>query len=366
MNVVFRCDASIKIGTGHVMRCLSLADALLSKGSSTHFICRAHDGNLSKLIRQRGHRCTVLTQGDSTVSINTKGSLPPHSEWLGTDWLSDAKETVSVISERQVDWLIVDHYAIDVCWETKLRPSCKKLLVIDDINDRKHDCNLLLDQNLDCSSNKYSGLLPDKTKLLCGPKFALLRPEFANMRSYSLARRKVPQLKHILITMGGVDQNNVTGIVLNVLNKLDLPCDLSITVVMGPHAPWYDKIKNQSASMKVQCRVISNVDNMSQLMANSDLAIGAAGSTSWERCCLGLPSIIFVVAENQRIIASALSDANVALVVDENTIIQTLSALLGDTSQSVKILEELSNNARKVTEGHGVELVMGYLQRGAK
>jgi UDP-2,4-diacetamido-2,4,6-trideoxy-beta-L-altropyranose hydrolase len=208
--------------------------------------------------------------------------------------LTDAIQTKEAIGDIGADWLIVDHYALDFRWEAHLRSCCRHIMAIDDLADRKQDCDLLLDQNLGRVPAEYDGLVPSVSKILTGPKYSLLRPEFAALRSQSLARRDVPQLRNLLITMGGVDKDNTTGKVLNALKRCALLETCHITVVMGPHAPWLSQVRTQAAQMPWHTDVLVNAEDMARLMSDSDLAIGAAGTTSWERCCL-FPRGLFII-----------------------------------------------------------------------
>jgi len=313
MRVVFRTDASLQIGTGHVMRCLTLATGLADRGAQVDFICRGHQGNLIALIEQQGFRIITLpgASGGDKASLDQ----PAHAHWLGCDWQTDAQQSLDAIS-GMVDWIIVDHYALDHRWETVMRAKCARIMCIDDLADRSHDCDLLLDQSLGRCSKDYAHLVPKTAKLLLGPKYALLRPEFAQWRDASLARRETPQLRHILVTMGGVDADNVTGRVLAALQRADAATFDKITVVLGPHAPWREQVTKQAANMPVLTQVLSGVDNMAELMTSCDLAIGAGGSTTWERCALGVPSILIILAENQRNIGRSLHQSGAAFVID--------------------------------------------------
>lgn len=299
MRVIFRCDASIQIGTGHVMRCLTLADALAARGAVCYFICREHEGHLLEVIRKRGHQVYSLPF-KADVENSSKGVIKLlHADWLGVTQQEDAQQCIDIIKLIQPNWLIVDHYAIDIVWEKTLRPYCKKLMVIDDLADRAHDCDMLLDQTFGRHIKDYLDWIPDNCQVLCGSKYALLRPEFAKWRDYSLERRKDGMLKHLLINLGGVDKDNITSKILKGLQNSSLPECCKITVVMGSTAPWIESVKAEAKTLPWETEVKSGVSNMAELMANSDLAIGAAGSTIWERFCLGLPSILIVIAENQ-------------------------------------------------------------------
>lgn len=363
-RIVFRTDASLQIGTGHVMRSLTLADALRVAGAQCHFICREHPGNLIAQIRQRGFAVNVLPAAAEEFSIAelAVGAQASHAKWLGADWATDAAQTKVGIGATAVDWLIVDHYAIDARWEQALRPLCRKMMVIDDLADRQHDCDLLLDQNLGREVRDYTQLVPEGCAVLIGPHYALLRPEFAALREASLHRRAIPRFKHLLITMGGVDQNDATGKVLEALQDCPLPADLRITVVMGPHASWLERVQLLARQMRQPTEVKVNVDNMAQLMANSDLAIGAAGSTSWERCCLGLPSIICVLAENQQLIAHTLELAGAAKAVSFNAGVQPIRELFANVISDFRNFQKMSVAAAGITGGYGANHVAVQLQ----
>ena len=196
---------------------------------------------------------------------------------------------------------------------------------------------------------------------MLGPKYALLRPEFAQWRDASLVHRETPQLRHILMTMGGVDADNVTGRVLAALQgdkttKLD-----KITVVLGPHAPWREQVKKQAAEMPVPTQVLSGVDNMAELMASCDLAIGAGGSTAWERCALGVPSILIILAENQRTIGLSLQKSGAAFVIDPEN---PFHSQFCDALKHGRDPEKLQNAIRAcaaICDGEGQERVVSEL-----
>lgn len=354
--VAFRTDASLEIGTGHVMRCLTLADALREDGVKCSFVCRPHQGHLLDLIAQRGHHALALPVLEAGAKLNLNGTT--HAHWLGIDWAADAQDTQQVLSthlgSEPLDWMVVDHYALDHRWEKTLRANTRRMMVIDDLADRHHDCDLLLDQNLGHSKKDYAGLIhPDATTLI-GPQYALLRPEFAELRSKSLAlRERNSQLKHLLITMGGVDKDNATGQVLDAIKACALPAELRITVVTGPHAPWLAQVRAQAEQMPWRTEVLVGVTNMAQLMADSDLAIGAAGGTAWERCSLGLPSLVLVLAKNQLAGAIALQDAGAAVVLKSYLQIAEFMGISQTTQFTNEMLTRLSHAAAAVTDGQG-------------
>lgn len=366
MKVVFRADASLQIGTGHVMRCLTLADALAAKGAKCQFICRAHAGNLIGLIRGKGyvvHELPTVPRADA-VALHPTASANDlaHSHWLGATQAQDAEACASILAAQRPDWLIVDHYALDTRWERALAPHCRKLMVIDDLADRSHACELLLDQTFGREAADYQQLVPDACQLLCGSAYALLRPEFAALRPYSLQRRAQPALRELLITMGGVDKDNATGQVLQALRLCPLPADCRITVVMGATAPWLEEIRTNASDLPWPTRVLVGVSDMAQLMADSDLAIGAAGATSWERCCLGLPTAMVVLANNQRHAARLLEQVRAVRILDLAPNFQDdLIELIGYINDNNNYLRQLCECSSQVSDGKGSERVAYWL-----
>lgn len=369
MKVAFRADASLQIGTGHVMRCLTLADALAARGADCQFICGAHEGNLIEFIRGKGYVAHALPIAhEASTGLTAPGptaSTPDlaHAHWLGTTQAQDAEACALILAAQRPDWLIVDHYALDARWERALAPHYRKLMVIDDLADRPHACDLLLDQTFGRDAADYRALVPPGCHLLCGSQYALLRPEFAALRPYSLQRRARPALRELLITMGGVDKDNATGLVLQALRACPLPADCRITVVMGATAPWLEEVRTQAQDMPWPARVLVGVSDMAQLMADSDLAIGAAGATSWERCCLGLPTIMLVLAENQRKVAQGLEQSGGAKLINlgqsaRSRLRELLLPLIDDPAQ----LLNMSDCAASIVDGSGVEAVMRRME----
>jgi UDP-2,4-diacetamido-2,4,6-trideoxy-beta-L-altropyranose hydrolase len=338
------------------MRCLSLADALRARGASCMFLCREHPGHLQNLIAGRGYDAVLLPyRAGDAVQASAPAPAPAHAHWLGTDWATDAADTAAALNDGMVDWIVVDHYALDSRWEQAARAWCRRLMVIDDLADRAHDCDLLLDQNLGRAAFDYRDLVPSGASMLIGTEFALLRPQFAEARCASLGRRSDPKLKRILITMGGVDRDNVTDQVLQALERCTLPAGLEIVVVMGPNAPWLAQVRDHAARADLDVKVLVGVDDMASLMADCDLAIGAAGGTAWERCCLGLPSIVLVLAENQMAGAAALQKAGAALVVRDAADIEKVFERAGDSMP--RLLAQLGKAAAYLTDGNGADLV---------
>lgn len=301
MKIAIRADAYTEIGTGHVMRCLALAGALHERGGEVRFISRDRKGSLCGLIESHGFYVKRLLGPVVNGPEITEDGMP-----TGDELTKDAAETIDLLMEwGSVDWLIADHYEIGLSWESELRRYAVKLMAIDDLAVRKHNIDLLLDQNL-CRDmeTRYSDLIPPDCIQLLGPGYALLRPEFANYRK-SLGNRD-GVVRSILVFFGGSDPTNETikaikGVVASRLSGVHMD------VVVGVSNPNREEVRKLCESLP-NALYHCQVSNMAELMAKADLAIGGGGSANWERCCLGLPGLIAVLADNQAEPTRALSD----------------------------------------------------------
>lgn len=353
MRISFRADASLQMGSGHVMRCLTLADALRERGAQCQFICREHDGNLLELIRNRGHVAAALPKTAST------DNGPAHSAWLGADWRTDAQQTRAALADSRVDWLIVDHYALDARWEQQLRASCKRLMVIDDMADRPHDCDLLLDQNLIADfARRYDGLVPARCGLMLGTHYALLQPQYAELHSRVPPRAGAVQ--RILIYFGAADRDNLTGRALDAFLSLGRS-DIALDVVINPASPHAAALHSRVEGHR-NVTVHGSVPSLASLMVNADLAIGAGGATSWERCCVGLPSLVITLADNQIPIAEELHRQGlVRYLGDKDRVdVTVLSLALAEIVQS-GLTPEWSERCRALVDGRGTRRVSDIL-----
>ncbi len=313
MKIAIRTDASIEIGSGHIMRCLSLAKKLREKGAQVRFVCREHEGHLLHTVAAQGfsvhgldsrQRDKQTQQAESGYKKHSKDT--PHQHWLGTSWQRDARQTIQTLREKAPwDWLIVDHYALDAKWENLLRLCALRILVIDDLADREHDCDLLLDQNyFHNPGRRYHGLLPQECKTLLGPKYALLRPEFLQAPQYT--RMRGNGIARILVYFGSSDPDNLTERTLEGLNYPEIK-GIPVEVVAGSNNRHLDNLRRW-ALMRPATRVHHQPENFIELLLRADLCIGAGGTTTWERLCLGLPSIVITIATNQETSISDLDN----------------------------------------------------------
>ena len=298
MNIAFRTDAISQIVTGCFMRCLTLADSLKRTGAQIRFVSRNLPSYLCNMLAAKGVELFSLASDTSTTIV---GGLA-HSDWLGVSQEQDAQATIHALSDCVWDWLVVDQYALDAYWETALRGTARHIMVIDDIADRQHDCDVLLDQNYYADmQERYVGKVPAHCQLLLGPRYALLRDEFREMREK--VKPRTGAVKRILVFFGGVDAGNYTGIAINALVELVLK-DIQVDVVIGTQHPCRVEIEADCAEHGYVCHV--QTSRMAELIANADSAIGDGGNATLEHSCLGLPALLVAMADNQIDIARAL------------------------------------------------------------
>ncbi|WP_101845769.1 UDP-2,4-diacetamido-2,4,6-trideoxy-beta-L-altropyranose hydrolase [Halobacillus sp. Marseille-P3879] len=360
MEVVIRTDASVEIGSGHVMRCLTLADQLRRKGAGVSFICRLLRGNMIQQIQDNGFR--VYTLPSPVEEHFNKDRSIPYSSWLEVDWKTDCKHTSALLEKYiKADWLVVDHYAIGEKWERSIRNYTDRIMVIDDLADRVHDCDLLVDQNLYKNyHHRYQDLVPGHTVKLLGPKYMLVRDEFINAKTRAISRNGI--VKRLLVSFGGTDPTNETQKVLAAIRRLNRK-DLMVDVVVGSSNPRKNEVKQMCESMP-GCNFYCQINNMADLMQKADLAFGAGGTSTWERCYLGLPAITIQTASNQSGILSYMAEKG-ALVclgssknVAEEDIVSTLSSFLQQPIRVKEMAESAWNVVQGVEEGSVVRCML--------
>ncbi len=351
-GVAFRVDVSIEIGTGHVVRCLTLADALFARDFDVTFIMRGGMKALEDLVCARGFRLEILpTSAATDARAHTTGAS--HAQWLPVSWREDGRQTREVLSRLgTVDWLVVDHYALDAKWENVQRQVCKHILVIDDLADRRHDCDILVDQNLGVGmERRYDGLVPPTCRRLVGPRYALLRDEFTELRRR--LRHRDGMVHRILVFMGGTDATNETGKVLDALNKMPSTM-LHIDVVVGAANPHADRIEQRVLGLP-GAHLHTQISNMAELMAAADLSVGAGGGATWERCCLSLPTIAFSIANNQTANLQALAQNGSVLYLGAASTVDAcdLVAALATAMRSPDLLVAMARRSAAVADGLG-------------
>jgi UDP-2,4-diacetamido-2,4,6-trideoxy-beta-L-altropyranose hydrolase len=321
---------------------------------------------LLDLIRTQGFEAVGLSMQDLDFNSTSESDIEPtlHAAWLGADWATDAEQTKAVIGEAVIDWLIVDHYALDIRWESAMRSCCKKLMVIDDLADRYHDCDLLLDQNLfEKMTERYIEKIPDHCCLILGPNYALLQSIYAQLHRCIPPREG--RVHRILIYFGGADTNNLTGMAVAACCALEQE-DLTLDVVINPSNPHAEILRRQIEGRN-RITLYEGLPSLAPLIAKADLSIGASGTTSWERCCLGLPSIVITLAENQTPIARELDRLGLIWWLNDASEVKkyTLVSVLRDIC-ATGLKSEWSLRCREKVDGYGTKRVASILMINAK
>jgi UDP-2,4-diacetamido-2,4,6-trideoxy-beta-L-altropyranose hydrolase len=345
MRFLFRTDASTAIGSGHVARCASLAQALAAAGHEVHFACRVLAGDLNRWLEAEGFRIHKIL-GSAAAAITES---------------MDADATKESVPAQRYDWLIVDHYGLAAEWERAMAALADRIFVIDDLG-RHHDCHLLLDQNYTNPTHAlYSSRTSPGCEVLLGPHFALLRPEFTALRAASLSRRR-DSVSRLLVFMGGSDPSNETCKALHGVDRSDL-ANLAVDVVIGSGNPHRQAVANACAAMDL-ARLHVQTKQMAHLMSEADCAIGAAGTATWERCALGLPALVTVLAENQTAIAEAVGAAGAHRLLGRQRDLTADHYAQALRALDAADLTRMSRAAAGICDGGGGERVAARLTAG--
>lgn len=317
------------------MRCATLADALVQAGAEVTFACWKLPGHLNDWLNQRGY-AVIQWESDSP------------------DFIAERLETA--LNTTRFDWLVVDHYGLDASWEEKWRHHVDHILVVDDLANRPHDCDYLLDQNFfrqpEC---RYQELVPEACRLLLGPDYSLLRPDFAEVRAavQSSGKRVSGQVRRLQIFFGGSDPTGETLLALEAVSRLAWP-ELTLDVIVGGSNPLKEAIEAACCSLP-NARFYCQTREMAQLMGEADLAIAAGGTATWERLCVGLPALVLSVAENQEQISREVAEAGAQIYLGRSGEISAValeSALRRWLSHPAE-LAELSQKAFTLVDGLG-------------
>jgi UDP-2,4-diacetamido-2,4,6-trideoxy-beta-L-altropyranose hydrolase len=341
-RALFRCDASVEIGAGHVMRCLVLADELQRRGVECHFLS-ATTNQLTSVVSEHGHRVKFL-EGTSGIS----GCVPRND---------DLCELVAYAKGLEPSWIIVDHYQYFLSDFLQLRSVPSTLVVIDDMANRAIECDILLNQNFGILESNYEGLVPEVTKFLLGPEYALVRRDFGDIREASLARDR-SVLRKVLVTLGASDTSAPRCKIFEALLACNLGAIGQLLVLgVSPDSPdaagWVNSFKG-----KVAFRAWTQ--DMAREMLESDAIFCAGGSTLWEICTLGIPAFAVKVAENQAQALDALTRIGAIVTADWSSreLLDRADRFVTDTAYRL----QLGSNAARLTFGNGASLVANELQ----
>lgn len=351
MKVIIRTDASLTIGCGHVYRCLTLAEQLTRFGCEVEFIAGEVAGNLHQLITQKGyvlHSLPVIAEQQLSSPI------------LGRTWQQDALLTKQILDQASADWLVVDHYSLDIHWHKAVAAESGKryrLMVIDDLVDRAYDCDRLIDQTFERQASDYVIAAHLPAEQLLGTDFCLLRDEFSEYAEQAKNNRLQYQgVKTILLSLGGTDIDNITATVLRLLDTSILADGTRVNVIIGPNNPHAENLQKVIGEARLQCRLFVAVNDMARFISQADVAIGAAGSSAWERCALSLPALNITLADNQRTIAKRLDAQGVAISLGEPSLLTT-AAIDAALARCDADYLQMANAASELVDGLGASRV---------
>lgn len=365
MRVLFRTDASAEIGTGHLMRCLALADGLRAAGGQCTFLCRVEGlGVMARKVTDAGHMLLALPD----LEFSDVGEDSPqlaHAQWLPGGQQKDAAACLKLLEGQAVaECLVVDHYALDERWEKPMRAVAARILVIDDLADRQHDCDLLLDQNQVLGmERRYENRLPGNCRRLLGPKYALLREEFSRPKTSASTDDRLASPR-LLVMFGGADPQNLTLRTVNALARVGWTG--GVDVVAGPLYAELDALQMAIAAVP-DARLHAPAGDVARLMRSANFSVGSPGVASWERCACALPSLTIAQADNQEPIGEALaiSGAHCYLGRAETVLDSDLEVALRFWQSNFFARQAMTAVAQAVCDGQGVKRVIRNLQKPA-
>ncbi len=339
-SLLFRADVSVSRGTGHVMRCLALAQAWQDAGGRAVFAM----AETTPAIQAR-----LAAESCEVVAIS---SAPGSAE--------DARQTIGLASEQESDWIVVDGYHFTADYQRALKASGCKILFLDDYGHALHySADFVLNQNVCARADLYADREP-QTKLLLGPRYGLLRREFSAWRNW---KREISAVCHrVLVMMGGSDPQNLTARVIEALALAGLD-DLEIIVVIGGSNPHFEILQKLAAQSSLRIKVLRDISNVAEPMADADVAISAAGSTYWELCLLGLPALLIDVADNQTELARELDRRGCAIHIGNRTVSpEKIAKQLRRLVHSRELRQSLSQRSRELVDGGGAMRVVSVLR----
>jgi UDP-2,4-diacetamido-2,4,6-trideoxy-beta-L-altropyranose hydrolase len=338
--LVVRADASLGSGSGHVMRCLAIAQAWQDIGGDAVFALR-ETALYEPRLRSEGIRAAVID------------AAPGSAE--------DAAQLIELAHTKGAAWVVVDGYCFDAAYQLALKQAGFKLVFVDDYGHaERYYADIILNPNPQGKSIAYNRR-EAHTRLLAGPEFALIRREFRRVRA---SQTQVPLLaKRLLVTMGGSDENNFTEVVLKALPFLHTP-GLEATVVVGGANPHKGSLREVAASLGSMVKLVENTSAMPALMKDADLAVTAGGATCYELAFLGVPMIAITLAQNQEPTCRELADRGVAIdagwfySLEAESLCKRMLEIMGDPDGR----KSLGDAGRSLVDGEGARHVVAYMR----
>ena len=368
MEIAIRTDASHAIGSGHLIRCMALANEMRNLGWNVVFVSSRRENKWIDLIKENRFECEVIETPVDLGLIETSNQYDSFSfkskEHSENYWQQDAVETKQALEGRLIEWLIVDHYGLDSRWESALRACTNNIMVIDDLADRKHDCDILVDCVYGRTYDDYFGLVPSKCRMLLGTMYALIRPEFCEWRGRALERRSYHNsIEKVLVSLGGVDKGNLTGRVLERLQNTEFCSRLRIEVVVGHGFENVKVVKDLISSAPFEVTFDVGINDMARRIAEADLGIGAFGVSTWERFCLGLPSVNFITEANQIDVIEKVAQNPLFGVIHSWSLDKELHSFLENILNDDGFYHQIVNACSLLVDGKGLPRVISEIQR---
>ena len=345
MLVAFRVDASPAIGLGHVKRCLSLAHALAATGARVVFVARDLGVDVRGMVATAGFEILVLPRPTGSMP----SSQVPHGHWAEVDAALDVRQTVAALADRRCDWLVVDHYAFDADWHRQVADATgARLAVIDDVADRPLHADVLIDHNhCDDHRRKYGSRLATGTPILGGPRFALLGPAYGTAPRYVLHA----EVRSIGIFMGGADAGGLSAVAWRACREV-AGFDGPIEIVTTRESPRLGELQRTVAD-DAHTTLRLDLPSLHEFFSRHDLQIGAGGGATWERCCIGAPSIVVIAADNQAVVADALQSLEIAEVIPQTVTAFDIGHALCKLIPDAGTRRAMASRSRQLVDGRG-------------
>ena len=350
MKIAFFVDAGAQIGTGHLSRCLNLANYCSKLGHEIAFYLCSENMLFLEQISKKGfyaffHKVRFEKLGNKVIKYDS------------FDEKTSQKMMLDFVLSFTPKICLADSYFLNQDWVQFFKKYVNTIGFIDDQADRKLCCDFLLDQNLDACWEKYKDLIEDNTVAMFGPEYAIMAPEFSELRNKSITRKLSSKIDRVFINFGGSDPENFTEKTLRAIIKHDKLKRLKLTIVCGRAYRFEKSLRNFLRDSDFEYECLFNVNNMADLMAKSSIAIGGGGTTALERCCMGLPTLQFIMAENQRQGTLALAEAN---AVKKVSTFDEVNKIFGEINQ-----DEYKNmvlSACRLVDGNGGHRVIKKLR----